>query len=132
MAKIKKIIDLSKDLTFGELKDIDSQLLDVLSDFDSPSVDDLLNFLADRTFAYIKTDGNDFYVLDLENMDLDAYDLTDPKNLLDHVENGFSIREFYSMMSQLKLEKLIRNTISDFVSGEFPDISIYGEVVINE
>ena len=96
MSVIKKVIPLS-DLKLDSIDDIVNQVAEYLGNI-YHTCD-----ISDASFCIILDDNDYLYVINGD--DLDVYDLSDPKNLLDNAEY-FTVRELIeSVYSVIKLKK---------------------------
>jgi hypothetical protein len=125
MSKIKTILSL-QDLPLGLLTQFDSQLNDLFYHFDG-DLYDLERYLTDRQFTIVQVN-DEFLILDLEELQLEDYDLTDPKNLLDDADS-FTIKEYQKLFSGNVLISSVRGKITELLEIPY-DLRIFGDVVI--
>ena len=97
MSEIKNVIALS-DLKIGSINDIVNQIAEHLSYISNTYC------ITDISFCIVLDQDDSLFAFSSDD-DLDAYDLSDPENLLDNAEY-FSLRELIdSVYSIIKLKK---------------------------
>ena len=109
---------------------LDTQLNDLFYHFDG-DIDDLEYCLTDRQFTIVQVnddDNDEFIILDCDELQLqlENYDLTDPKNLLDDA-NPFTIAEYQALFSSSVLLESIREKITELLVVPYY-LQIFGEV----
>ena len=128
MSKIKKVVSLP-DLPIRLISQLDDQLNGLFYAYDHGSLDDLEYFLTQKSFAIAFTE-DEFYVIDLEDLYLDDYDLTDPENLLNDDCDSFTYNDYQKLFSSNVLINSIREMIAELLEVP-PDLQVFGEVSIN-
>ena len=124
MPKIKKILSLP-DLPLRLLAQFDDQLNDLFYHFDG-GIDDLESYLTEKRFTIASIGKDDFYILDCEELQLEDYDLTDPKNLLDDADS-FTFKDYQELFYGNVLTSSVRESIIKLL--EVPiDLQVFGEV----
>ena len=101
---------------------LDNQLNDLFYHFDG-DLDDLEYYLTDRQFTIAQVnddenffvDDDEFFILDFDDeLQLENYDLTDPKNLLDDADT-FTIAEYQALFYSSVLLESIREKITELL-----------------
>ena len=132
MSKIKNILTL-QDLPLRLLMQFDNQLNDIFYHFEG-DLDDLEYYLTDRQFtiAQVNDDENffvengEFFILDCDESQLEDYDLTDPKNLLDDADS-FTIKEYQELFYGNALISSVRERITELLAVPY-EMQTFGEV----
>lgn len=133
MCKITKILSLS-DLPLRLLMQFDNQLNDLFYHFDG-DLDDLEYYLTDRQFTiaqviddetFFVADG-EFFILDLDELQLEDYDLTDPEDLLNSCFDSFTIAEYQKLFSSGVLIESIREKITELLEIPY-DLQVFGDI----
>ena len=126
MSKIENILAL-QDLPLRLLAQFDNQLNDLFYHFEG-DLDDLEYYLTARRFTIAQVK-DEFLILDLEELRLEDYDLTDPKNLLDDADS-FTIKEYQELLSSGILIRSVRYKIMKLLEIPY-DLQVFGEVAFN-
>lgn len=125
MSKIKKILSLP-DLPLRLLAQLDDQLNNLFYQFEGDLVD-LRSYLIEKRFTIASIGKDDFYILDCEELQLEEYDLADPKNLLNSDCDSFTIKEYQELFSGNVLISSIRERITELLEVPYY-LSDFGEV----
>lgn len=132
MPKITKILSLP-DLPLRLLAQLDDQLNDRICQFEG-DIYDLAYYLTDQRFTIVQVnddenffvEDDEFFILDCEELQLEDYDLADPKNLLDDADS-FTIAEYKELFSGNVLISSIREKIMEL--SEIPyDLQVFGDI----
>ena len=126
MPKIKKILSLYN-LPLRLLTQFDDQLNDMFYHFEG-DLDDLEYYLTEKRFTIAQVK-DEFLILDLEELQLEDYDLTDPKNLLDDADS-FTIKEYQELLSSNILIRSVRYKLMKLLEIPY-DLQVFGEVAFN-